>query len=555
MWLTLILLGQWFSSAVSAVTPGPSQLLDAQHPRVLLHGKLSYFRDSIWDMTFEQARAAYAEGRFVMLKGSAVTAGNLSEHAVWVHFSLTVPSNDSIQWWLLVAPEHIDRITVFQTIGEGDLIQQEGGRNLPFSQRGFPSPGHAFRLGPLPEGTRQVFLRMTSDAMVKIEPSLWQESYLIRYLTGVNTALGAYFGLAGLLWLMALTRALMYRNGWDLAYLGYLSGFEMFHFINSGLLEAWGLSADRNLRDLLLQMGILFTGVSFVALVRTLIVWPLRQARWHGRAWVAGLVLVMLWLVFFWCFRRPLFPEVNLLTGVGLLLVGTLAGGWGAVKNYPHARVMILCFLPFVLWIVFLVMTRYSDDISIGAWERQRVMMVTSIAHMFALWLLTFSKDARLHAAKLKLEGELAFLQSEMSNQSLFLGLLTHEMSRPLSRLTTLVDKPDEAMSVRTSFRSCLHDIGTEMNEIMETCLDRMRQASSQTLNRKSTDIRLLVQSIVSHYRQASSPKIVDQRTAGAAAKLLLRPQAGRNSGEQSAGKCPSAFAGEWLYPCERQKD
>ena len=243
----------------------PSLTLDPQQVHLRFPGQLSFLKDPTRGMTFEAVRNAYAASQFEQLKGDSVSVGNLTGLAVWVHFDVTAPESNATPWWLLIAPEHIDRITVYQEAADGHFVIHEGGRNLPFSQRGFPSPGHAFRLGHL-EGTRHLFLRMTSDATVKIEPSLWQESSLIRYLSGVNTGLGAYFGLAGLLWVMALTRVWMLRNGWDLAYLGYLTGFEVFHFINSGLLEAWGLSNDLVLRDALLIYGLLRFASFFVSM-------------------------------------------------------------------------------------------------------------------------------------------------------------------------------------------------------------------------------------------------------------------------------------------------
>ena len=233
----------------------------------------------------------------------------------------------------------------------------------------------------------------------------------------------------------------------------------------------------------------------------------------------------MLWLIGGWYSRQDLFPEINLLTSVGLLLVGTLAGAWAAVKNYPHARVMILCFLPFVLWVVFLIVIRYDDEISMDAWQRQRVMMVTSIAHMFALWMLTFSKDARLQAAKVKLESEVASLHSEMSNQSLFLSLFTHEMNRPLRRLMALIRHNDDDPSSVLPLRSQLHAIGTEMNGVMETCLDRIRQASSQTLRRQRTDVRRLFESIINHYRQSSLQNLLTSELKDLPARFDCDPK------------------------------
>lgn len=304
---------------------------------------------------------------------------------------------------------------------------------------------------------------------------------------------------------MALIRVVTFRNSWDVAYLGYLTGIELFHFVNTCLLGAWGITESLAWRNGLISLGVTLTGLGFVALVRTLIVWPNSWIKPLDRVlpWAMGLILLA--LVLARLFQHAQFMEINLLTTVGLLLIATLVALWASWKNYPHARVMTLCFLPFILWVLFLTFIRYLDAVTVDIWVRQRVLMMTSIVHMFALWLLVFNKDARLREEKQALQNELSAAQNEMQNQSLFMSLLTHEMNRPLQRLLRLVRADIED---NVSLRRQLHGLGLEMNGVLETCSDRIQQALSTVIHREPTDIRRLAESIIRHYQQRSPQHI-----------------------------------------------
>jgi len=476
-----------------------------------LVGHLSIFKDASGKMSFDGIRAAAAAGQFQPVTGDAVTPGYLAQKPLWIRFKVKYQAADRSIWWLFLAPELLETITLYAEQPDGQFFVHEGGRNLPFAQREMAGLGHAFKLGIDPGGVREYFVRVTLNAAIKVELHLWQEKSLYAFLSQVNATFGGYVGLVALLTLMALIRAMTYRNRWDFAYLSYLVGFELFHLTNAGLVQAWGLSDDASLRRGLTQIGLMVSSWSFVALTRTLIVWPSAYSLWPGRLLAVGLVTTLVGLGLVKLFVPEAFFEVHFDVAVSLLLFSTLAGSWAAWRNYPNARALTICFLPFVLWAVFVTVIRWTDIVYVDAWTRNRVLMFTGLAHLFALWLLILGKEARLAQAKQQLETRLASLGEEMANMGLFLDMLTHELNRPLQALATL-SLPSEGKRAPDEIATLRHrlvDIRTEFTGIMEICVGRIQQVASNTLAPTDVDLRELVNRIVGHFRQSSRRHLV----------------------------------------------
>ncbi len=500
--------GLWISAALAAAPP-PLRL-DPALPHTGLGGHLSFFKDASGDLRFDEIRAAQAAGRFELVQGDAVSAGYLAGKPLWIYFAVDHAAGDASTWWLFLVPELLDRITVYAEQPDGRFIRHEGGRSLPFEQREMPGIGHAFKLGQDPGGVRRYFVRTQFNPVIKVESSLWQEKPLYRLLLQANAVFGAYAGLVGMLILMALTRALIYRNRWDVAYLGYLIGFEMFHLTNAGPVQAWGLTDHVGLRQGLIQGGILMTSWSFVALTRYLIGWPAPRSPGF-RLLLLGFTANLLLLALVGLTRPDAFGEINFDIGVSLIALSTIAGLRAAWKGYPNARALSLCFLPFVAWAVFVAVVRWTDAFGIDAWTRNRVLMLTSLLHLFWLWLLIFGREARLKAAKRALELRLFSLREEMANIGLFLDMLTHELNRPLQALAALTHpapggNPDDDVA---RLRQQLAAIRTEFTGIMEVCVGRIQQASISTLSPRDVDLRELIQRIAGHFQQSSRQHLI----------------------------------------------
>lgn len=499
----------WGSPVLAAGSS--SLMLDPALTRVGLGGHLGAFKDDTGTLSFDDIRAAAAAGNFQPVTGEAVTSGYPAHKPLWIRFTVKYAAADPSIWWLFLAPELLETITLYAEQPDGRFLVHEGGRNLPFARREIGGIGHAFKLGADPGGDREYYVRVTFNAAIKVELDLWQEKPLYGFLSQVNATFGAYVALVSLLIMLALIRALAYRNRWDVAYLGYLLGFELFHLTNAGLLQAWGLTDDVELRRGLIQIGLLVSSWSFVALTRTLIVWPVPRSPWPRRLLMGGFVGTLLALILVKWHLPEAFFEVHFDMAVSLLLLSTLAGLWAAWRNYPNARTLTLCFLPFVLWAVYVTIIRWVDTFHVDAWTRNRILMIAGLAHLFALWLLILGKEARLEQAKRQLETRLASLGEEMANMGLFLDMLTHELNRPLQALAAL-SQPSRGNSAPggiAALQYSLAAIRTELTGTMELCIGRIQQAASNTLSPTEVDLRELVDRIVGHFRQSSRQHLV----------------------------------------------
>jgi len=461
-------------------------------------------------MSFEEIRAAAASGEFQKAKSWSVPSGYLAGKPIWLQFAIHYPASNDTIWWLHIAPEWLEQITVYAEQPDGHYTVRHGGRAIPFKQRELESVTHAFRLGPDAGGTRKYFIRITLNTSVKLEPSLWREKPLIGFLTRATGTMGIYVGIVFLLILSALYRAIHYRTPWDVAYLTYLIGFELFHINNTGFIQSWGISDSSSIRFGLVQIGTLMAGLSYASLTRTLIVWPPASSAWPWRTMIYGLGLWLLTLTITAIFFRAHLADINFTGEVLIMVLASITGLWATWKRYNNAAALTLCFLPFVLYAVFFSLTRFTEGLDIHTWTRNRILMGTTLLHMIPLWLLVLSRDARLRQVREQLETEVSHLKTEMSNTTLFLGMLTHELNRPLQAMRSLIsqNQPTEA-GVDAVLRHRLAAINTEFTGVMDTCMDRLRQASSTTLEPAYVEVQKLIQGIANHFQQRSQQHLI----------------------------------------------
>ena len=514
----LILLMVWAMSAWSApATSDPDSLsLDSTKQRAWLEDHLSYYRDGTGELNFEQIRAAQARGEFQAVKGTAVSTALPPGTPTWIHFAVRYPADYRAIWWLLLTPDTLPTISLYEEEEVGRFTLHQGGSVIPFEQREMPGPGHAFMLGQNAGGLRHYFIRVTGLLATRVEPSLWQQKALIDYIGRNRGIFGIFMGLFSVLIVMAFIRALRYRKPLDIAYFGYILGSEMHSFSHNGFLQASGLVESQAIREAFMQLGLLIAGLSFLTVTRTLISWPTGSI-WPVRLLRTGVVLTLLMLaVVAGVFPRTLI-EVNFDQAIFWILASGLMGLWAAWRGYPNARLFTLCFLPFVLWAGTMSIVRWLEIPLPDTFTRYLVLMTSSTIHLFTLWYLILSKDARLERAKRELERQLSSLQNEMSHISLFMSMLGHELTRPLNALAALAQQHPTASwpSFGATPQRQLSAIHGEFSEILGTCMDRMRQAAVTQLDTKSVDLAGLIEGLTEHFQLKTASHLIRSNTQG----------------------------------------
>ena len=99
--------------------PLPAKAVDPRQNHFWLGGSLSFLKDPSGLMSFEAVRAAFNSGAFEPVQDFSVTTGYLADKPIWVHFTLNYEAHDASVWWLLMAPELLESLTVFAEQPDG----------------------------------------------------------------------------------------------------------------------------------------------------------------------------------------------------------------------------------------------------------------------------------------------------------------------------------------------------------------------------------------------------------------------------------------------------
>lgn len=514
--------------ACASSEPPGTFTIDAPGQQIWLDNQLSVYRDSTGELGFDEIRSIESRGGFEPVQGQAINSG-LPAHKklIWIHFSVRYPAEGAFTWWLLLTPDHLPTITLYAEQSDGHFAIHHGGGDRPFDQREMPGVGHGFKLEQAPSGVRHYFIRVPATLNARIEPSLWQEKALIDYLGRFRGTLGLYVGLISVLIVMALGRALRYRKLLDIAYFLYLLGFEVFNLGHNGFMQVSGLVESPSTRMALIQFGLFLSGFSFLTVTRTLISWPHIRWAWPDCLLGAGVGFTMT-LLFVTAQAFPIYLlEVNFNQAVIWIVVSGLMGLRAAWKGYTNARLFVACFLPFVLWSTSISIMRWLEAPLPNLFTRYRILMLTSAIHLFTLWYLILSKEARLEQAKRQLEEQLTALRNEMSHVNLFLSALGHEINRPLTALAALIQEGSvlaEPVSELTR-QPRLSAIHREFSDVLKTCTDQVRQTVVTQLDRKPVDLAGLVRGITEHFQLKTTTQLIRHDTKELPTKFLCDPR------------------------------
>jgi len=506
MWATLSLAGPPSIAAGEAFITTQPLDVDEAISRTWLDGALSIYRDESGHLDFEGIRDAERRGEFMPVKGPAVLTATSAGTPVWIHFQLRFSLNDPTSWWLLLTPDLLSSITVYAEQTNGDFAVHLGGSALPFEHRELPAIGHAFELGQSSGGLRHYFIRLTGFMAMRAEPSIWKERPLIDYLSQFRGISFYYLGLISVLIVLAVVRALRYRKPLDLAYLGYLVSYEMFTLSYNGLPTVTGLIQNELTRVWVIQLGLLLIGFCFLAVTRTLIVWPPPTPRWSRLLWL-GTALTGLLLSVTALAAPDLLMEFNFKQAIFWILVSGMMGFWASWQGYTHARLFMGCFLPFIFWAIMLSLGRSLNIPLPHTFTSSQILMATSSLHLLLLWQLVLSSEARLKEAKRELEQRLSELNSETSHIRQFLLTLGHELNRPLQALANLAEPVLAGFEQRRAgpTHAELMAIHQCFSHVISTCMDQIRLAAVQRLEPKPTDLGALIRWLTDQFQLKSS--------------------------------------------------
>jgi two-component system, sensor histidine kinase LadS len=359
-------------AASTAATRPPPIVLTPQHPVMSLDGRSRYWVDTTQIRTIEQVEATSQTLPWVLRASNG--SYNIDGAALWIEFD-AVGSGEQ-RWFLQLASSGIDRVQLFYRGADGRWVAQEAGDSKPVSQWALPGRFPTFELSPAGKPVRY-WVRIEHARVNFASPiGIYEQSSLLAAREREQLLLGAYFGLAALIALIAAANAVAYRDRnfgvyafyvallaiGQLAYLGvgaqhlwdhWLKWNETATFLLPGISSAAGLWFARSI-----------TEPARFSKALDLAVWSLLAALLSAVALDSFLA------------SRNSFALVMVLTLIVLaVVVGLILLVWTQGED-PYIRLIALGFVPVIVMALFPVarglnliaasaLTRYG--LSIGA--------------------------------------------------------------------------------------------------------------------------------------------------------------------------------------------
>jgi diguanylate cyclase (GGDEF)-like protein len=354
-WLGLLL---WFCAAgtvlaqdpaATAAPPTPPIALAATQAVVPLDGRSRYWIDTSAQKTLDEVEAA-GESLPWMQRGAGQQL-RIDDKALWIQFDAL--SQGGGRWYLQITSAGLDRAQLFYRNGAGRWIAQEAGHTRPVSQWPLPGRVPTFELSEATSPVRYL-LRIENERVDFAAPmALYSQSALLASRQREQFLLGAYFGLAALIAVVAAANAFAFRDRNFAAYAVYVLalGAGQVAYLGVGAQHLWDPWLKWNELAAFLLPGVSAAATLWFVKVVTE---PARFSRALDLA-VWSLIAAVLSAVALDAFlaSRASFALVMALTAMGLVVVVILIALVWAQGEDPYIRLIALGFLPVLVMSVF----------------------------------------------------------------------------------------------------------------------------------------------------------------------------------------------------------
>ena len=299
----------------------------------------------------------------------------IGDGALWVRFDVAL--RDASRWYVSIGASGLDRAQLYHRDAAGRWVVQEAGDTLPVSQ--WPLPGRAptFELSQEPGSVVRYWLRIEHQRVSFAAPIvLRSHPRLLQVRDREQFLLGAYFGLAFLVTVVALANGIGWRDRNFVAYAVYVAALTAGQaaYLGVGAQHLWEPWLAWNRMATLVLPGLSAAAALWFVQVVT------EPARFsHRLNRVVWAVIALLLAAVTWEALRPSTLSLQALLGLtvmALVLVALLIALVWTQGDDPHIRLIALGFLPVLVMAVFPVargfdlipnsiFTRYG--LSIGA--------------------------------------------------------------------------------------------------------------------------------------------------------------------------------------------
>jgi two-component system, sensor histidine kinase LadS len=259
-----------------------AQPTSPQNAAPRLNLAVAYFLDSTGKKTVDEIEQLPISefAPFLAAKPIAIKSG-----ALWLRFNAA--SQGSQKGLRLILPmATVDDVTLFNRSASGEWIKQYGGDTRPISSWAQPGRYPSFELSQ--DAGRQVgyFLQVRHErGLFSTLPRLMDESAFITSRQNEHLVLGMYFGLAALVVILALSRAVVYRDTGFGSYAIYVALLALTIATVSGISSLY-LWPEWPYSTVMSPVLATLTGVAADWFVRV-VTRPKRFSRWLDRALLA----------------------------------------------------------------------------------------------------------------------------------------------------------------------------------------------------------------------------------------------------------------------------
>ena len=355
-----------------ATLPAPIVLSAAQEA-VSLDRRSRYWVDPTELRTPDQVEAAGETLAWGLREPSR--GYSIDGKALWFQFDAVMSAGQ--RWFVEIASSGVDRAQLFYRAEDGRWVMQEAGDSKAVSQWPLPGRFPTFELSPVAGKPVRYWLRIEHARVDFASPmALYEQSTLLASREREQFLLGAYFGLAALIALVAAANAVGFRDRNFGVYAVYVAALALgqLAYLGVGGQHLWDHSLKWN------EMAtFLLPGISSAAAL-----WFARTVTEPGRfskaldlaVWSLIAALLSAVALDTYLTSRTSFALVMVLTMVAMaVVVGLIVLVW-VQGDDPYIRLIALGFLPVLVMALFPVarglnliaaspLTRYG--LSIGA--------------------------------------------------------------------------------------------------------------------------------------------------------------------------------------------
>ena len=337
-------------SRTAAPAPQPAILLTPERPVLSLDGLSRYWIDPTGLRTAEQLETGGES--LPWAPREAGRSYNVDGRALWFQFDAM--SSGQQRWYIQLASSGIDRAQLFYRGADGSWVEQEAGDSKPVSEWPLPGRFPTFELSSVAAKPVRYWLRIEHARVDFASPiGIYDQSSLLAEREREQLLLGAYFGLAVLIALVAAANAVAYRDrnfGVYAFYVAVLAAGQL-AYLGVGAQHLWNHWLKWNETATFLLPGISSAAALWFA--RT-VTEPARFSTALDLA-VWSLIAALLSAVALDTFltTRNSFTLVMVLTVLALVVVAGLVMLVWSQGEDPYIRLVALGFLPVLVMALF----------------------------------------------------------------------------------------------------------------------------------------------------------------------------------------------------------